>query len=1472
MVQLKKFVRALFTGVFLLALVAAAVVGFTQTQVFRSYLRSFLLTQLGDLPHGSLYLGEFHGSLFTGLTIDGVALKVDGTYLAAAEKLELRYDPFVLVEHRIAFGKVILYEPRIRLVRYADSTWNFERLSTEEEKPKAKRFDWTIVLRDLEIRSGVLAVVDSTALPADTSKEYLHYTNLTARDLNLLLEGEIGPDHLRARVENLALSIDTPAVAVRRIAASILIAPQGIAIDSLRFDLDQTHLTANARLEGIDLLGGEVTLASLRSKRVHLSCDAQPISARELRTFLGSLRFMDGAATIRGRIEGTFGSMAVQELTLKTGESEISLHGRLDNVHSPADLYLNVETSRAHLVYRDVMDLLAGLPIPDFSSLGETDALLRFVGRPLNFTASVALSSLFGHAEAEAKFDLTRGPMQYDGKISLRDMNFAFLQDGMSPSKLSGSAAINGTGTRLDQMNAHAELRIDTSSYGRFSIRNLSARVDASQGFFQIAAQGATDAGTADFVSTLDATRTAADSVPSYTIDGSLSSVNLADLLRDPFYNSSLNFGLHVVGSGTGLEDFLGMVSVRLAGSTVRSKPIDDIPVDLNVAGGPQGGRHITFRSPVADATFKGKFSYGGLIEAVNRLASRLAGEVAARTGAGSRVNMTVPTFPDSGRDSVRYSVDIRDISPIARFFTEDEMAGSGTLTGSIDRRGPHVDFEDTLFIDYFARLLAEGGLYVRGGRLSFGAHDDALGADLDSMVLALEANADRLVAGKREISTPTLALALSGRRGTVSGSAMVDSVLNCRAAARIDARDSIVTLVDVDTLEAAYRLYRWYLAHDVNVTLAPRSLAAHAIDVDGPSGRIHLASAAVTGDSVAGELSADRLRLDSLVAMVVDTSQHVSLDGMLSVGARLTGTLSAPEVSANLQLDSVTYGRVRVGDLKGDALLASGRVSGSLALRGSKASVAPPLVLGGSFPLSNENDTLALNLGAESFPLAILAPLVSVGQDFGGTLTGSLRVTGTAKAPVFSGGLSARAGMVFLPNNIPYDITLSAVTSGSKWLIDSIVVRNDQADNPDGKLLVRGEVLMDGFNMGSFDAAAIGQLLIMKEPEHASPYEMHGTLSIGTGPDSVCVSGTSQHAMVRGLVRVRQGSIVFPASVQFGEGSTESGTNYVFVDSTAAPKVESQQARLERLIGERRRQAKQEAEAPSFVDQLSTDLTLETFGKTEIRYVINPLTDEELFAVLNGKLHLVRSGRDIRLAGDIGIGEHSYYNFYKRFSAGGKLMFTGDPVNPELDITATYTGMHTRALSDSVDRVVVTLHITGTKDHPDVAMSMTENDKPRTGTDVQSDVVSFLIFGRYKDEVLGPERGPYNPDIGTALSRSIISGFASSLFSAALTNFARETGFIQSAELSYGGGGMSSAGLRLSGEIQGAYWRYEGKVFNDVTNADIVVQFSVGDMLREDRLRSLILEFARRSRQANEFQEEKQNMYEGRLFYRITF
>ena len=82
----------------------------------------------------------------------------------------------------------------------------------------------------------------------------------------------------------------------------------------------------------------------------------------------------------------------------------------------------------------------------------------------------------------------------------------------------------------------------------------------------------------------------------------------------------------------------------------------------------------------------------------------------------------------------------------------------------------------------------------------------------------------------------------------------------------------------------------------------------------------------------------------------------------------------------------------------------------------------------------------------------------------------------------------------------------------------------------------------------------------------------------------------------------------------------------------------------------------------------------------------------------------------------------------------------------------------------------------------------------------------------------------------------------------------------------------MSSAGLRLSGEIQGAYWRYEGKVFNDVTNADIVVQFSVGDMLREDRLRSLILEFARRSRQANEFQEEKQNMYEGRLFYRITF
>ena len=62
------------------------------------------------------------------------------------------------------------------------------------------------------------------------------------------------------------------------------------------------------------------------------------------------------------------------------------------------------------------------------------------------------------------------------------------------------------------------------------------------------------------------------------------------------------------------------------------------------------------------------------------------------------------------------------------------------------------------------------------------------------------------------------------------------------------------------------------------------------------------------------------------------------------------------------------------------------------------------------------------------------------------------------------------------------------------------------------------------------------------------------------------------------------------------------------------------------------------------------------------------------------------------RLTGQVEVGNRSYYNFIKKFDATGKLLFTGNILNPELDVSATYQGTHdtnadTTSTSSAINR-----------------------------------------------------------------------------------------------------------------------------------------------------------------------------------------
>jgi hypothetical protein len=157
-------------------------------------------------------------------------------------------------------------------------------------------------------------------------------------------------------------------------------------------------------------------------------------------------------------------------------------------------------------------------------------------------------------------------------------------------------------------------------------------------------------------------------------------------------------------------------------------------------------------------------------------------------------------------------------------------------------------------------------------------------------------------------------------------------------------------------------------------------------------------------------------------------------------------------------------------------------------------------------------------------------------------------------------------------------------------------------------------------------------------------------------------------------------------------------------------------------------------------------------------------------------------------------------------------------------------------------------------------------------GGDIQSDAISFILTGKFRDELTSQEKANLLTDVGPSAGSSVVSGFTSNLLSGILTDYLRqEFPFIRSAEVTYNGGNIQEgAELRLSGEAFKGYWRFGGRILNKIGNANVSYQLNLGDVFNTTSIRNLFLELERKV-EGTEYSEDKITNA-ARIYYRFSF
>jgi hypothetical protein len=443
----------------------------------------------------------------------------------------------------------------------------------------------------------------------------------------------------------------------------------------------------------------------------------------------------------------------------------------------------------------------------------------------------------------------------------------------------------------------------------------------------------------------------------------------------------------------------------------------------------------------------------------------------------------------------------------------------------------------------------------------------------------------------------------------------------------------------------------------------------------------------------------------------------------------------------------------------------------------------------------------------------------------------------------------------------------------------------------------VSGNFTLLGLKIKQFDFLAKGNLKVMSEEKRIAGQKLYGNLFAATGPNGLHWQGDLTASLVRGDVFVKDAQLILPPE-QESETIQRSTLNVTFKDDTSMAGSKNQDdlalhnGKSKPIQIDGRKTNGTESISPayepmysSFLDGISYDVGIETQGPTTLRFVFNTQTSEELYADLQGRLYFNRTPAMSRLTGQVEVSGRSYYNFIKKFEANGKLMFTGNVLNPELDVNATYQGIHDTTSTQmqqagniegtsKAPQVLVTLHITGTRNEPKTVVSLqTKTFSAKEWTtwkegDDEANAVSYIIAGQFRNELTDQQRYGL---IGTNLGFGLASGMASGI----LSDIARRStwGYVQSMDVIYSGGQLQSADLRLSGQYKEMVVRAGGQILaGDFGNTNVSIELPMSFVMGVDRLRNLILTFEHRVEGIQNAEEQRRSSNGARLFYRFTF
>jgi hypothetical protein len=241
-------------------------------------------------------------------------------------------------------------------------------------------------------------------------------------------------------------------------------------------------------------------------------------------------------------------------------------------------------------------------------------------------------------------------------------------------------------------------------------------------------------------------------------------------------------------------------------------------------------------------------------------------------------------------------------------------------------------------------------------------------------------------------------------------------------------------------------------------------------------------------------------------------------------------------------------------------------------------------------------------------------------------------------------------------------------------------------------------------------------------------------------------------------------------------------------------------------------------------------DLTIKTTGNVFLKFIVNEKSQQEFFGEIRTEDLNIYNYVNYQMQGrgTITLGD-SYYKFFRKFDASGNVVFWGPITNPRLNIDAVYTGYSADASqsgAQNIEDVTINMQVRGEAKNPVLTISLQRGGITETGSNATSDAISFLLFGKFKDQLSFGESSSFGANLGASFLSNYVSSSLEELFP-----------FLINTNLNYvdsqSGTLAENTDIRFTAAVGDAVIKFGGQIFRGIANTDIVIDYPLNKLFK---------------------------------------